>query len=338
MDTNSLTQKASLLILIMSLIGTLAVGAQNRTKLNILMGVADQTLKTRIETNASAVLTEINNAFAEKRKLKDSPLTGLSEEGREIILAMWETSHFRCPETLIQENALRNINGGYEIRNIPVIVKEADPKHQYQEIAMIFDGGGNLDEIYYTLEMNQYLQLKSADDTVADYRRRQVIIDFMEKFRTAYNRKDLDLISKVYSDDALIIVGRVIQQQESGADSESLTGIAKGRVEFIRLSKENYIRNLKACFARNQYVNIRFSGIELVKHSQYPEIYGVTLKQDWSSSKYSDVGYLFLMIDFRDEDNPLIKVRTWEPEKDADGKIVTTEANRLQIGNFDIIR
>ena len=85
-------------------------------------------------------------------------------------------------------------------------------------------------------------------------------------------------------------------------------------------------------------MNIRFSGIELVKHSQYPEIYGVTLKQDWSSSTYSDVGYLFLMIDFRDEDNPLIKVRTWEPEKDADGEIVTTEATRLQIGNFYIIR
>ena len=44
-------------------------------------------------------------------------------------------------------------------------------------------------------------------------------------------------------------------------------------------------------------------------------IFGVTLKQHWNSSNYSDVGYLFLMINFEDEMNPSIQVRTWQPDK-----------------------
>ena len=45
------------------------------------------------------------------------------------------------------------------------------------------------------------------------------------------------------------------------------------------------------------------------------DIFGVTLKQHWNSSNYSDVGYLFLMINFEDEMNPTIQVRTWQPDK-----------------------
>ena len=45
-------------------------------------------------------------------------------------------------------------------------------------------------------------------------------------------------------------------------------------------------------------------------------MYGVTVKQDWNSTTYSDKGYVFLMIDLKDVDNPIIHVRTWD-EKDS---------------------
>jgi hypothetical protein len=332
MDTNILIKRK----IVMALFGIISTSlfAQNSTKVNITEGLQSSALKTTIEKNATTALTELNKAYVESRK-PNIP-TGLTNDARTIVLAMWETSPFRCPETLIQEKALRNVHGGFEIRNIPIIVKEAKPDNQYQEMAMIFTSEGNLQEMYYTLEMNQYLSLKASSDTVADYRRRQVIIDFMEKFRTAYNRKDIGLISSVYSDDALIIVGKVIKQQK--IDAATNVGIPKQKVEFVRLSKENYIKNLKSCFAANQYINISFSGIELVRHNKYPEIYGVSLKQDWSSTNYSDTGFLFLMIDFKNEDSPIIRVRTWEPEKGAKGETITTESTRFHLGNFDVIR
>jgi hypothetical protein len=30
---------------------------------------------------------------------------------------------------------------------------------------------------------------------------------------------------------------------------------------------------------------------------------------------YNDKGYVFLMMDFLDEDKPIIQIRTWQPEK-----------------------
>ena len=39
------------------------------------------------------------------------------------------------------------------------------------------------------------------------------------------------------------------------------------------------------------------------------------LRQEWRSSTYSDEGYLFLLWDFpEDGGDPIIHVRTWQPE------------------------
>ena len=65
-------------------------------------------------------------------------------------------------------------------------------------------------------------------------------------------------------------------------------------------------------------------------------MYGVTLKQEWNSSRYSDVGFIFLMIDFQDENNPLIQVRTWQPEK-LNGQVLARE-EVFSLGDFDIVR
>ncbi len=46
------------------------------------------------------------------------------------------------------------------------------------------------------------------------------------------------------------------------------------------------------------------------------EVYAIQIKQDYYSTNYGDEGYLFLMVDINDPLNPIIKVRTWQPEKD----------------------
>jgi len=62
-----------------------------------------------------------------------------------------------------------------------------------------------------------------------------------------------------------------------------------------------------------------------VKHDREPNVYGVELIQHWNATGYnnvpgySDVGRLFLMIDFRKEDEPLIWVRAWQPLNTKDG-------------------
>ena len=48
----------------------------------------------------------------------------------------------------------------------------------------------------------------------------------------------------------------------------------------------------------------------------YDERFGVYIRQDYYSNTYSDTGFLFLMLDVTDPENPLIQYRTWQPERD----------------------
>ena len=61
-----------------------------------------------------------------------------------------------------------------------------------------------------------------------------------------------------------------------------------------------------------------------------------TLKQEWNTNRYSDVGFIFLMIDFQDENHPLIQVRTWQPEK-LNGAVLARE-EVFSLGDFTIAR
>ena len=44
------------------------------------------------------------------------------------------------------------------------------------------------------------------------------------------------------------------------------------------------------------------------------------------------------MIDFRDADNPLIQVRTWQPYKNKEGQVITQKDDVYHLGSFRIVR
>jgi len=52
------------------------------------------------------------------------------------------------------------------------------------------------------------------------------------------------------------------------------------------------------------------------------DVYGINIKQNYYSSTYADQGYLFLMVDLKDNNRPKIYVRAWQPEKFDDGHII----------------
>jgi hypothetical protein len=83
-----------------------------------------------------------------------------------------------------------------------------------------------------------------------------------------------------------------------------------------RQTKDQYLDNLKRCFQRNEFVNIRFSNNDVIKMGEGGESYAIQIQQDYYSSTYGDKGYLMLMVDINEPTKPLIKLRTWQPEKD----------------------
>ena len=141
---------------------------------------------------------------------------------------------------------------------------------------------------------------------------RMVLINFLEDYQTAYALKRQEYLESIFSDDALIIVGTVLEHKKQSGDFGILDKAT--RVRYDTLSKEKYMSKLRNVFSNNEFVNIRFLDTDFTQHKSGAEIYGIQLKQEYLSSRYGDVGYLFLMVDLRD-DLPVIHVRTWEPDK-----------------------
>ena len=147
-------------------------------------------------------------------------------------------------------------------------------------------------------------------------------------FRSAYNRKDIPLIASMYSDDVLIITGKVIRPT-----GDKMSGMDQETVKYVKQNKEQYMTRLQSVFNNNKYVNIGFDDISVLHHPGAENIYGVTLRQAWRTSNYSDDGWLFLAIEFNDNSDMLIHVRTWQPYM-LNGKVFPRE-QVFQLGQFE---
>jgi hypothetical protein len=141
---------------------------------------------------------------------------------------------------------------------------------------------------------------------------RMAIIHFIETYKTAYALKRLDYIESIFSDNALIIVGRIVK------NAATENRFATEKVKLTQYSKSQFIRQLGTVFRSNEYVNLKFTDISVKKAGVGGEIYGIQLKQDYFSTGYGDTGYLFLMVDLNKTEEPVIHIRTWQPEKDPD--------------------
>lgn len=302
-------------------------------KVTIEDGISDVNLKQKIELNATHLMSTFNSTIISGKsrlKLEDASFTS---DGKECVKALWESSAMMCPVSSITEKCLSLGDGnGYQLRNLPITMLAADDDSQEQELVVNFTSTGEIDNVLVALEQHRYVDIISANISVKDLVRRQTIIEFVENFRTSYNRKDIDYINNVFSNNALIITGKVVKVKETS--DQMMQALGTERVQYQTSTKEEYIKNLKRCFSRNSYINLKFEELEVVRHPIHEHIYGVTLKQYWNSATYSDVGYLFLMIDFTDPNLPCIQVRTWQPDKYNGKKIDRDEI--FELSDFNI--
>jgi hypothetical protein len=287
--------------------------AQHNTVIS-LEDISNSDLKFCIEKNISELLTEFNKAYFEK---EDPNLNAnfISLQARESIYKLWKKGSFYCNKIKITTDLIRKTDGCYEIRNIPISIIVESENFIEEECVFILSPSGIIDDFHFGLEHEQYNTLLKEGKNVTDTLRRKQIINFVEIYRTAYNKKDIDYIQEVFSEKALIVVGRVtnILQRDKNDLLEKYIPIQK--VELIRKDKTQYIKDLEKIFKKNKYISIKFDDIEIYQHPKYDNIYGVTLLQDWNTSYYSDQGYIFLMFEFKEDNNPIIWVRTWQPKK-----------------------
>ncbi len=322
------------IVLLLCLFFNLTSVAQEGVKLTFQDGISGP-LKSNMESSATALLTEINAAFAEKRSLNTVNLN-MTLEARIGLSALWENVNFYCDDVEVIQSCLQT-SVGYQVRQIPLMLNGSGDSagEEYQEAVINFDKSGKIIRFNLTVAMNIYQNIMKQGLSVEDISQRQQILSYVEHFRTAYNEKDINFLERIFSDDAIIITGTVIKLRTLDGQ-----GFSHNKVTYRKQNKQEYISRLKNSFAVNKYIRVRFDNVKIRKHPNpsYEGFYGVTVEQSYSnSSGYSDEGYLFLLWDFRDPDNVLIHVRTWQPMFMNDSKTVELpKEDVFQAGDFNI--
>lgn len=183
-----------------------------------------------------------------------------------------------------------------------------------ENVVFTFNNHQKIDEVLFGLGKEAYndIMMKGVWNMDA----RLILANFLEEYKTAYALKDIDFVRNVFDDNAVIITGRVTNRPKNTIERSQY--LDSKIIKYNRQTKNEYLRNLEHCFAGNEYINIRFANNDVVKAGKGGETYGIQIKQDYYSSTYGDTGYLFLMVDVNNPDSPIIKVRTWQPEKDPD--------------------
>lgn len=138
---------------------------------------------------------------------------------------------------------------------------------------------------------------------------RLTLMTFLEDYQTAYALGRDKYLESIFSDNALIIVGNKLESRVV-ADGVRLVE----HVRYDTLSKKQYINRLRGHFATKEYINLNFTETDFQRASNNKEMYGIRVRQEYFSSNYGDVGYLFLLDDLRNE-LPIIHVRAWQNDK-----------------------
>ena len=318
-------------LLLIVMVALFAIQSQaDNVKFTVSDGIDNAGIKSKIESGVSRMLTEINAAQDAGRSLNFSAMGNIGTRVQQSMAMLWENCPFECTDEEIIEHCITT-GTGYQVRNIPLMMKPTGEREfgedEYQEAVISFDKHGNVESFYLSISMNLYMNVIKSNLELTDLRRRQLILDYVEQFRTAYNQKDIKFLNQVFSDDALIITGKVITTKHA-------EGFTSQKIQYNKQSKEQYIKNLSGVFKRNSYIKVTFDDIEVMRHPVNPNFYGVTLLQGWTSGRYHDDGYLFLLWDFTNESAPQIHVRTWQPDKIGGKPLPKDEVFRLS--DFDI--
>ena len=258
------------------------------------------------------------------RRILDAVDGGGSEDVRELFTPEGYDAYQRLlmygNAKILDDNKLDYMRYGDEVycRSVPMdFAFSTNDKHFVEDVVFVLDSTARVSGLMFALEDRTVQDILSKSKW--DDKHKMVLIQFLESYKTAFALKDIDYLSSIFSEDALIITGRVVKK----VSVENQIALQSQYVEYNRQSKEEYMNNLRRSFASKEYINLKFSNADIGSYRADSGLFGIQLKQDYYSSNYGDTGYLYLYVDLRDSDWPIIHIRTWQPEPNPDVDSVT---------------
>lgn len=311
-----------------SIIETVQPISLKDANVNALMLSAERTAASaKAAVKPVTVTSEITATYAPARKKSkeiskildaidskkyDNVSSSFTDEGYKIFHSLIKYGNARIisrPELNTME-----IGGLTYYRSVPMQFSFSGNRRQFIEnVVFVADSTDKICAINFALEeetLKDIVKTRWSDDA------KMAVISFLENYQTAFALKRLDYLSSIFSDDALIITGRVVKKSDYGNDMNLLGD----KIVYQKYTKKEYIQQLGKSFDSKEYINLKFANIRILKAGKNPEMenYGIEVKQDYFSSNYGDSGYLFLMVCMKDPQKPLIRIRTWQPQPDPE--------------------
>ncbi|MDE7160815.1 MAG: LPP20 family lipoprotein [Muribaculaceae bacterium] len=204
-------------------------------------------------------------------------------------------------------------------RSIPMQFSFEGGKRKFTEdVTFTFNADGLIESLAFGLGSVARKDIFAMQGEAWNDYMKMVVVTFLENYKTAFALKRSDFIETLFDDDAVIIVGHVVKKATLKREGDRRVMENEEHVTYARKTKEEYMEQLRRCFRSNEFINIRFANTDVGAVDFGEDTYGIQLRQEYFSSSYGDVGYLYLMVDFLNPDEPLIKIRTWQPERRPD--------------------
>ena len=273
-------------------------------------------LSEKVERNISLALKGMNRGDVSSQEIHDA-FTDIGYRQLENIVANTNPN----PDKLYYPIRLLETSDPYfiQVRDITVFIEKGNTYNLVPLCFIINKANGKIDELFFASPPKELKKPQpdslQVSDTISP-RVQEKIMQFISKYMTAYYVNDIDFIEKIFSDEALIIVGNVIRTTAS-----NLT--LNDKIKYYIKTKPEYLESLKNVFENDTFIKLEFNDIIMEKH-RLNNFVGVTIKQLWYAEHYWDEGFLFLLFE-HDENEPdkfVLHVRAWQDDELDQGPLI----------------
>jgi hypothetical protein len=161
-----------------------------------------------------------------------------------------------------------------------------------------------------------------------DWGNRQVIVKFVERYRTAFLSRNMEMLDSMFADEAMIIVGRVLKKGVTNISYQYEQKESQPDIAYLQYTKEQYLKNVRNNFKNAKDIALKFSSFSIIRKNGEQGVYGINMRQQYQSNAYADEGHLFLLVDFL-QVHPQIYVRSWQPQEWSEAALVELWNYRL---------
>ncbi len=296
--------------------GSRTINLSNKDNCNVLSEIAKQTEKI-ISVLEKGNISEVKKQFGDDPFLQDK------------VTKMLKFNKLKIAAGEINAEVNKTYEG-WELRKIRIINSYSSINKQAPEYMVLdFDDKGKIYDINFGIMDNLYTDFVEQGIYGNDWGNRQVIVKFVEKYRTAYLSRNIEMLDSLFADEAVIIVGRVLKKTKI-KDMYKYTKLNDEQpdVRYMQYTKDEYLKNQSRLFANQKDIYLGYNSFKIMKKNKQDNVYGLSMRQYYQSTTYSDEGYLFLLVDFNKE-KPQIYIRSWQPQEWSDAALI-------KLSNFNL--